>query len=398
VAKEFKIKIQNRPSPAGPLYAYQKTKQYFAQIPGGVEAIAMEELARLGAEKITPGFRGAYFSADRPVLYRINYQARLITRVLAPLISFPCRDRDDLYRVGNAIDWMRFFSVDQTFGIFSNVSGNQNITHTNFASLCLKDAIVDQFRGKCGRRPDVDKAEPDFWLNLHIEKTHGVISIDTSGGSLHRRGYRIETVAAPMQEILAAAIVELSGWQGEKPIYDPMCGSGTLVCEAMMRACRIPSGYLKKNFGFFFLPDFDRNLWERVKQAADEGIRSMPPGLAAGSDIDRIAVKAARKNCDMLPGGKDIAITLNDFREIQNLENRVILCNPPYGIRLQQEEGLETFYKELGDFLKQRCNGSSAYVFFGNRELLKSIGLKSSWKIPMKNAGLDGRIARFDMY
>ena len=385
-------------SSAKTTYAYQKTNQYFAQIPGGLETFAMEELKRLGAEKIRPGIRGAHFSADRMSLYRINYQARLITRVLAPLMSFPCRDRDDLYRVGSAIDWTQMFSVDQTFGIFSNVSGNPHITHSNFASLCLKDAVADQFREKCGRRPNVDRTDPDIWLNLHIEKTHGTISIDTSGGSLHRRGYRCETVVAPMQEILAAAIVELSGWIGEKPLYDPMCGSGTLLCEAMMKYCRIPSGYLKKNFGFRFLPDFDKKLWETAKQRADEEIRPLPPGLVAGSDIDHMAVKAAIKNAGMLPGGKDMDIRLVDFKEIQQLENRILLCNPPYGIRLQQEEGLELFYKGLGDFLKQHCKGSTAYVFFGNREMLKSIGLKSSWKKPIRNAGLDARIARFDLY
>jgi putative N6-adenine-specific DNA methylase len=383
---------------ARPIYSYQKTNEYFAQIPGGLETVAIEELKRLGAGKIKPGIRGAHFSADRMALYRINYQARLITRVLAPLMSFPCRDRDDLYRVGSAIDWTQLFSVDQTFGIFSNVSGNPHITHSNFASQCLKDAVVDQFRGKSGRRPNVDRTDPDIWLNLHIDKAHGTISIDTSGGSMHRRGYRCETVVAPMQEILAAAIVEMTAWQGEKPLYDPMCGSATLLCEAMMKYCRIPSGYLKRNFGFGFLPDFDKNLWESVKRTADSDIRPLPPGLLAGSDIDRIAVKAARKNCDTLPGGKDMDIRLIDFKEIQNLEDRIIVCNPPYGIRLQQEEGLELFYKGLGDFLKQRCKGSTAYVFFGNREMLKFIGLKSSWKIPMRNAGLDGRIARFDLY
>lgn len=380
------------------MYSYQKTNQYFAQIPGGLETIAIEELKRLGASQIRPGIRGAHFSADRMTLYRINYQARLVTRVLAPLMSFPCRDRDDLYRVGSAIQWEQMFSVDQTFGIFSNVSGNQHITHSNFASLCLKDAVADHFREKCGRRPNVDRSDPDIWINLHIDKTHGAISIDTSGGSLHRRGYRCETVAAPMQEILAAAIVELSGWQGETPLYDPMCGSATLLCEAMMKYCRIPSGYLKKNFGFRFLPDFDDALWSRVKQAVDDAVRPLPPGLVAGSDIDRMAVKAARENCAMLPGGKEVDIRLMDFKDIERLENRILLCNPPYGIRLRQEEGLESFYKEVGDFLKQRCKGSTAYVFFGNRELLKFIGLKSSWKKPMRNAGLDGRIARFDLY
>lgn len=391
-------KSLSRPVSSRLTYSYQKTNRFFAQIPGGIEQIAIDELKRLGAQNVTPGFRGAYFEAEKPVLYRINYEARLITRILAPLVTFPCRNRDDLYRVGNAIDWMTFFSVDQTFCIFSNVTGNPKITHSNFASLCLKDAIADHFRGKCDKRPNVDKDQPDIWINLHIEKNHGIISLDTSGGSLHRRGYRIESVAAPMQEILAAAIIEISGWTGEKPIYDPMCGSGTLLCEAMMQVCRVPSGFLRKKFGFHFLPDFDRYAWDRVKRESDERIRPLPSGLLAGSDSDRDAVKAARKNCARLPGGDNIGITSKDYKELQSIENSVILCNPPYGVRMNQPEGLEPFYKDLGDFLKRRCKGSTAFIYFGNREMLKHVGLKTSWKIPLRNAGLDGRLARFDLY
>ncbi|MBW1940506.1 MAG: class I SAM-dependent RNA methyltransferase, partial [Deltaproteobacteria bacterium] len=330
----------------------------------------------LGARNIKPGFRGIHFSADRATLYGINYNARLVTRVLAPLVSFECRSRDDLYRAGAAIDWTAFFSVRNTFGIFANVSGNINIKHSKFAALCLKDAVADFFRKKFGKRPNVDRINPDVWLNLHIENTRATISFDTSGGSLHRRGYRRETVAAPMQETLAAAMVALSGWKGEKPLYDPMCGSGTLLCEALMKIYRIPAGFLKKNFGFCFLPDFNKGLWESIKKRADEKIRPLPSELIAGSDIERMAVNAAKTNCRILPGGEMIKICRTDFKDISNLENSVILCNPPYGIRLKKEEDLGEFYKNFGDFLKQRCKGSQAYIYFGNREMLKKIGLK----------------------
>lgn len=380
------------------IFEYQKTERYFVQIAEGFEELAVKELEALGARNIKPGFRGIHFSADRATLYGINYNARLVTRVLAPLVSFECRSRDDLYRAGSAIDWTAFFSLRNTFGIFANVSGNINIKHSKFAALCLKDAVADFFRKKFGKRPNVDRINPDVWLNLHIENTRATISFDTSGGSLHRRGYRRETVEAPMQETLAAAMVALSGWKGEKPLYDPMCGSGTLLCEALMKICRIPAGFLKKNFGFCFLPDFNKGLWESIKKKADEKISPLPPELIAGSDIERMAVNAAKTNCRILPGGDMIKICRKDFKDISNLENSVILCNPPYGIRLKKEEDLGEFYKNFGDFLKQRCKGSQAYIYFGNREMLKRIGLKPAWKKPMRNAGLDGRVAKYELY
>ncbi|MBW1759139.1 MAG: class I SAM-dependent RNA methyltransferase, partial [Deltaproteobacteria bacterium] len=182
------------------------------------------------------------------------------------------------------------------------------------------------------------------------------------------------------------------------PLYDPMCGSGTLLCEALMKTCRIPAGFLKKNFGFCFLPDFNKGLWESIKKRADEKIRPLPSELIAGSDIERMAVNAAKTNCRILPGGEMIKICRTDFKDISNLENSVILCNPPYGIRLKKEEDLGEFYKNFGDFLKQRCKGSQAYIYFGNREMLKKIGLKPAWKKPIRNAGLDGRIAKYELY
>ncbi len=382
------------------MFQYQQTHIYFAQIAEGFDELAQTELTALGAGRIQPACRGFHFCADSQTLYRINYQSRLASRILAPLAAFTCRDRNDLYRQAKAVPWQDLFGVHHTFGVLANVSGNDSLRHSKFAALCLKDAVADQFRERSGRRPDVDKSNPDIWIHLHIEKQRATISLDTSGGALHRRGYRKEAVAAPMKETLAGAMVALSGWRGERPLYDPMCGSGTLLCEALMAAGNIPAGYLRPAFGFFRLPDFDQRLWQKVKQRADAQIQTLPPGLVAGSDLDARAVKAAQSNCRMLPGasGAAVQLTRKAFQDIEHLENRTILCNPPYGIRLNQAEQLGAVYKELGDFLKQRCKGSEAYLFFGNREMIKKIGLKPAWKKPMRNAGLDGRIAKYELY
>ena len=378
-------------------FLYQQNHTYFCQTPGGFEPLAADELKKLGCEDIKKAHRGLYFKADPATLYAVNYQARLITRVLAPLSSFQCRDRDDLYRAARAINWGACFGAHNTFGIFANVSGNPNLRHSKFAALCLKDGVVDHFRDRLGKRPNVDRREPDVWLNLHVEKNRGTISLDTSGGSLHRRGYREVSVEAPIQEIVAAAVLALSEWDCRQPLYDPMCGSGTLLCEAAMLAGKIPAGFLRNDFGFRFLPDFDGKLWNQVKIRADGCITALSKGLVAGSDIAQNAVKASRTNCKRLPHGAQIAISRDDFRDLQGLENRVILCNPPYGLRLQDND-LQQFYKSLGDFLKQRCQGAQVFIYFGNRELLKYVGLKPSWKKPLRNAGLDGRLVKYELY
>jgi putative N6-adenine-specific DNA methylase len=380
------------------MFQYQQTNTYFAQIADGFEQLVQDELRALGAKEVKPVFRGVYFTAETATLYRVNYQSRLISRVLAPLLAFPCPDRNALYHKAKSISWDMLLTERQTFGIFSNVSGNDKLRHSKFAALCVKDAIVDQFRERTGSRPNVDKTQPDVWIHLLVDNERAVVSLDTSGGVLHKRGYRRDSVAAPMKETLAAAMVALSRWQGERPLYDPMCGSGTLLCEAMMAACRLPAGYFRARFGFRHLPDFDRSLWQRVKQQADTKIRRLERGVVSGSDIAHRAFKAARKNCGRLPGGDVVHIRRKNFNTIANLENHVILLNPPYGIRLGEEDQLAAFYKELGDFLKQRCKGSQAYIFFGNREMIKKIGLKPTWKKPMRNAGLDGRVVKYALY
>ena len=397
------MKASRGEKPAGPVgqggavYTYQENRCYFAQIAEGLEDLAKGELLRLGASKIQAGFRGLYFCADKEALYRVNYQSRLIQKIIAPLELLDCHSTKYLYRRAKAIDWTEFLSLSKTFAIVSNVS-NSHIRHSKYAALCLKDAIADFFRESVGKRPNVDTKTPDVWLNLYIHNNRAIIGLEVSGGSLHKRGYRVVGHEAPIQETVAAAMLELSEWDGERPLYDPMCGSGTLLCEAVMRYCRIPSGYFRKQFGFESLPDFDAKVWKAVKAEADSQIRALPAGLIGGSDISVKALEAAAANLGQLDQGAEVKLKAIDFRDIKALENTVIISNPPHGLRLQKKEGMEAFCKDLGDFLKQRCQGSTAYLFFGDRAWIKRIGLRTTWKKPLTSGGLDGRLIKLELY
>jgi putative N6-adenine-specific DNA methylase len=379
------------------VFAYQTDQTYFAQIAEGIEELGAEEIRRLGAATVRPSFCGLHFEADAAALYRINYQSRLVSRVLAPLTRFTCYDTDRLYRMARKVPWKAVMGVTQTLAVFANVS-NSKIRHSQYAALCLKDAIVDYFREDCGRRPDVRRTDPDVWISLFVENNRAVISLDTSGGSLHRRGYRQEGGPAAMQETVAAAIIQWTGWDGSRPLVDPMCGSGTLLAEALMHHCRIPGAFLRRHFGFEQLPDFDRGLWSSVKTKADRAIRPPIADCISGGDISAAAVETARANLRRLPHGASVRIDPSDFKQLNEWTGRVMVCNPPYGIRLRPKGGTEPFYRELGDFLKQRCTGATAFIYFGDREMLKHIGLKPSWKRPLKSGGLDGRLAKFEMY
>jgi putative N6-adenine-specific DNA methylase len=379
------------------VFNYQKSGRFFGQITEGLEELGLKELQELGAREIKPSHRGFYFSADQATLYRINYCSRLFSRILAPLLRFDCHSSKYLYKTARKIDWPALIRLDNTFAVNANVS-HSRIKHSHYAALCMKDAIADVFRDKTGKRPDVDKKTPDLRFNLYIQNNKATIYLDTSGGSLHRRGYRIQSVAAPMQETIGAAIIMYSEWNGEKSIIDPMCGSGTLLCEALMHYCRIPAGFLRKKFGFESLPDFEKKTWQAVKQEADNQIRDLPEGLINGSDISSEAVEAARSNAGCFPQGANICFSVLPYQKIKNLKNTVIISNPPYGLRLKSEGDMGIFIKELGDFLKKQCTGASAYLYFGNRELIKKVGLKPSWKKPLLSGGLDGRLVKYSLY
>ena len=378
-------------------FQYQRTATYFGQVANGLEEMAANEISSLGASNIKQRFRGLSFKADLESIYKINYASRFLTRVLAPLISFDCHSTKYLYKTAMDIPWEELFAPDQTFAIFSQVS-NSTITHSKYASLKLKDAIVDRFRDKIRRRPNVDSKYPDIWFNLHIENNRAVISLDTSGGSLHRRGYRLDTVEAPMQETLAAAVVQLTEWDGSQTFIDPMCGSGTIPAEAFMSLSKLPSGYFRKSFGFHKMPDFSKGLWTKVRKELDGAFDPPAEIPIQASDVDPSALRVAKRNLSHLPRGSEIYTHRKDYSEITVPQGAMLVMNPPYGIRLQTGEDLGPFYKEVGDWLKQKCQGSEAYIYFGERKYLKNIGLRPEWKKPLMNGGLDGRLAKFVMY
>jgi putative N6-adenine-specific DNA methylase len=391
------IKRTKREKRPAAVYQYQEEGRYFAQVSEDLKEVAAKEIIELGAGDVRPEFSGIYFKADKSALYRINYQSRLLSRCLAPLMSFDCPSADALYQKARQIPWEELFTERKTFAVTANVSDSA-LSHSKFAALRLKDAIADRFRAKIGRRPNVSVRNPDFLLNLHIRNDKAVISLDLSGGALHRRGYREETVTAPMQETVAAAIIRFSEWDGSVPLYDPMCGSGTLLCEALMRYCRIPAGIFRQRFGFESLPDFDRAVWESIKKEAAADTRDLPQGLISGSDASPEAVDAALTNLMGMHFGNRVSIATADFRNLPALEGHLITVNPPYGIRMGADDNLDGLYKELGDFLKQKCKGSTAFIYFGDRNYIKNIGLKSSWKKPIKAGGLDGRLVKYELY
>lgn len=379
------------------MYLYQKTNRYFATVADDIKDLAEIELIKLGATEINKAYKGIYFTADKKTLYKINLYTRLLNRILAPLEEFDSPNEDLLYKNGYKIKWEKLFNNNQTFAIFASAQ-NSNITHSKFASLKLKDAIVDRFRKLTGKRPDVDIKDPDIWFNLHIENNKAVISLDTSGGSLHRRGYRKNALDAPMAETLAASILLLTEWDMQTPFYDPMCGSGTILCEAYLLASNTPPGIYRTKFGLENLPDYDKKLWDEIIHKAKNEIKIVEPGLISGSDVNFDAVKLAKSNLSIIDKHNSVSVKQINIFDIQELRNKLIVFNPPYGIRLKQGKDLSDFYKNIGDFLKQRCTGSNVYIYFGERDYLKKIGLKAKFKRPLQNGGLDGRLAKFEMF
>ncbi len=378
------------------MYEYQKNG-FFAQAPGMMEELCKQELDELGATDTKAAYRGVYFNADKITLYKINYTSRLLSRVLAPLITFRCYHPNDLLKAAEKIKWEEIFSLEKTFAISASVAKSK-ITNSLYASQCLKDGIADYFRAKFNKRPNVETVNPDARFNLHIEKDVAVVSLDLSGESLHKRGYRLLAGEAPMQETLAAAIIRLSKWNGEKPLWDSMCGSGTILCEALMHYCRIPAQKLRTKFGFFNMPDFDLQTWNKVKEECDSKIRPLPKGIISGSDKSQRVINVAQDNLSRLPYSDSVDLSCKPFQHVKQFENGIIIVNPPYGIRLGEIEEARALYKELGDFIKTKCNGTSVFIYTGEPSLRKYIGLKTSGRIPLVNGKLEGVLLQIDSY
>jgi len=372
---------------------YQKNHTYFAQVAGSLEKHAKEELTELGATVFKEVPRGLHFSCANQTLYRIVYCSRLAQRILAPLASFNCHSEKYLYQMaGKLVDWTSLFSVERSFGIESNVSASK-INHSLYAGQRLKDAVCDQFRAKFGKRPDFMSSGADINFNLHLRENKAVISLDISG-SMHKRGYRSSTVEAPLQETLAAAIIRLSGWSGDKPLLDPMCGSGTLLAEALMHYCHIPAGYLRSQLAIRTLPDFEPQLWQTMKESADSEIRALPKELISGTDIKARNLEVTGQNLAQLPYGDRISLKVSRFQDLSTRPGLCIVTNPPYGVRLGSEDSIKSLYNDLGDFLKQKCPASEAYILCGSDMLVPALRLRAHWKKSLKNADLDVKLAK----
>ena len=370
-------------------------KECFVQVAGSLENYAAIELQELGAMVLRNVPRGIYIRAEERTLYRIVYESRLAQRLLYPLLIFDCHSEKYLYQQARkGVDWTKLFSLEESFGIEANVSSSI-INHSLYASQLLKDAICDQFREAYGKRPDFEPKDPDLVLNLHLHQNKAQISLDLGGGSLHKRGYRTIAGAAPLQETLAAAIIRASGWQGEEPMVDPMCGSGTLLAEALMHYCRIPAAYLRTRFGVKYLPGHDPQLWEAVRKEANQAIRPLPDGLIRGSDISAANLDIATQNLSRLPYGGEVLLKTSDFNKLKAYNGLCIVTNPPYGIRIGEGGTIANLYNDLGNWLRTQCTGSTAVVLCGSAELARELKLRHRWLKNLKNGDLDTVLVKF---
>lgn len=372
--------------------------QYFATVARGLETLAAQELEQLGANAVEPGFCGVAFAGDRPLLYRVNLWARLPFRILMKVHEFPCQDAEDLYRGIQTIDWSQYLTPDLTLAV--NVTGkSEQLNHTHFTALQVKTAIVNQQQERQGDRSDVELQSPDVQISVHIEPDVCLVSLDSSGQSLHRRGYRPAVGSAPLKESLAAALIQLSGWQPEQMFYDPLCGSGTLPLEASLKALNIAPGLFRERFGFETWLDADPDLLEKLIRTAKARQRESLPAPIWGSDRNANVIEQAianAGNCGVLNHIYFASIDLEDVAA--PADSGVVFCNPPYGERLGRDSDLGAFYKRLGDVLKQRFKGWTAFVLSGNKELAQSIGLRSSQRFAVYNGTLPCQLMKYELY
>ena len=375
--------------------------QYFATVARGLEPIAAQELERLGAQEVRPDFTGVHFVGDSALLYRVNLWARTIFRVLVTLREFPCPDGDRLYQEVQKIDWDQYLQPHNTLAVQAT-GGNRQLNHTHFTALQVKNAIVDQQRRQFGQRSSINTENPDLLINVHIHQNRGILSLDSSGASLHRRGYRPAMGIAPLKETLAAALLDMAEWEPSLPFLDPLCGSGTLPLEASLKALNIAPGLFRKQFAFEKWPDFDEPLWQQLLKEAEN---SELPELNApiiGCDRDLDILNQARINAEQCGVADKVKFTQTDLSVLSLLEapadNGVIICNPPYGERLGDARELGDLYKLLGDVFKQCFKGWTAFVLTGNKELAKRIGLKAARRIPVYNGSIVCTLLKYELY
>lgn len=366
----------------------------------GLEPLLINELAELGCKETKEGFCGVHvLDASMEDVYRINYCSRLASRVLLPLLRFYCEDKDTLYKKTLSVNWGNYFKKNLTFAIDSNVN-HENLRNSLFAAQVVKDAICDKLKNDCGYRPDVDLQNPDIQLNLFIHEKEAIISLDTSGQPLHKRGYRKHTGAAPMQETLAAALLTIAGYDETKVIVDPCAGSGTLLIEAALMASKTPPGYLRQKWGFENHPNFDNQKWNQIKIEADSKKKKLKQGFFWGLEREKEITSFCRANSKAAGFEKDIIIECENFiNHTPKADYNFLICNPPHGKRLASEDDLVPLYKALGDFMKQKLHKpAKGFIFTSSAMLSKRVGLQTKKRHIIKSSGMEARLLEFDIY
>ncbi|MBB6459584.1 THUMP domain-containing class I SAM-dependent RNA methyltransferase [Flammeovirga kamogawensis] len=360
----------------------------------GLEEVLKQELIQIGAKNVKAGNRAVTFEGDNEVLYKANLHLRTALKILLPIKQFRARNEQELYDRVKKVNWAKYIDLDGTFAIDSTV-WSETFTHSKFVALKVKDAIADHFTEIFKRRPNVDVNQPDIQIHIHISQRECILSLDSSGESLHRRGYRSEQRQAPLNEVLAAGIILLTGWKGDRPFLDPMCGSGTLLVEAAMIASNTAPG-IKRKFAFMNWKQYDRKLWNQVFREAKRAVVEIEVPIV-GSDIDREAIDISFANAERSGLDEDLRISKNSFFDRKAIgENGIIVCNPPYGERIGKD--IEELYKQMGDKLKQDFSGYDAWIFSGNMRALKFVGLRPSKRIELYNGAIECRLAKYEMY
>jgi putative N6-adenine-specific DNA methylase len=375
----------------------EKDFKMIAQTMFGLENILSEELARLGARDIEKHNRAVGFTGDLGFMYKANLCLRTALRVLVPIHTFNARHEDHYYKKIKAMEWEKYMDVDGTLAI--NCSLNSDFFgHSKYMEQKTKDAIVDRFRELYGRRPSVDTTFPSLRINIFINQDNITVSLDSSGESLHKRGYRDKTNLAPINEVLAAGLVLLSGWDKRSNFVDPMCGSGTILIEAALIAANIPPGSYKEQFGFELWKNFDKELWDIIYDSAMNKVIEDTP-LILGGEISPNVSRKAVININEANLKHTISVKTSSFEDLEAPEGRgILIINPPYGERMDKDEDINALYKSIGDTLKKKWKGYEAWIITSNPEAAKHIHLTPKPKIKLFNGSLECRFMRYELY
>jgi len=371
-------------------------KNYIAKTYAGFEQILFKELHTLGVKNPEIIRRGVRFQADEATLYKALYQSRLALRIMLELGSTPIKDKKELYDFVYNQPWNKWFTIDKSFAVDS-ILRSELFNHSHYVSLLVKDAIVDRFRKEEGYRPDVEPKYPDIRIAAHLIDDQFTLLLDAAGEALFKRGYRSISIEAPLSEVLAAGLIEMSGWDPQQAFVDPMCGSGTLITEALMKSTNMPAGFFRQEYSVQNWTTFQPELWTKIVDEARANIYE-PEGFFQGSDISPAAVKAARQNLAIFECEDFIDLSVCDIAEVKpKHENGILVTNPPYGERLNPEN-LDAIYKTLGDTLKKHFAGYTAWVFSAHTPGLKKLGLRTNERIHLKNGPLDCRYYKYELF